>query len=179
MIIGICGARYAGKSTFAGIMANFCPVVEYELSKPMYNMLQVLGFDIHVPKDEVQTRFGVTLRHALQTIGTEWGRNKIRSDIWTSLADEQVVRHGSIVSAGIRFPNEVEWIGKNGGLLVNIERLQGQDYEPDHVSDDDMSEYANIIIQNDAGLSELQALAELVFANAQQLTMEKNKLITL
>ena len=65
----------------------------------------------------------ISLRYLLETIGTEWGRNTILSDLWTTLAERKLENSNrGIVVKDIRFPNELEWLDNMGGHLIYINR---------------------------------------------------------
>lgn len=81
---------------------------------------------LYIDKHEVIPVLGVTGRHFLQTLGTDWGRNLINRQIWTVLwkADfDRLWRNGySIVVDDVRFPEEAELIRSLGGHLWWISR---------------------------------------------------------
>ena len=64
---------------------------------------------------------GVTVRRMLQTLGSEWGRDQIDSDLWVKLLARKVQEcfdcGVSVVVDDLRFPNEYEGILKMGGAL--------------------------------------------------------------
>lgn len=80
---------------------------------------------------------GRTPRHAMQTLGTEWGRDAIHPKFWVSLwqrAAYDVLDHGGmVVCDDVRFENEVETIRSVGGVIVKVERAGLQ--AGDHVSE--------------------------------------------
>jgi len=69
---------------------------------------------------------GRTPRHAMQTLGAEWGRDLIAQDFWVSVAKEAIVHNMnaglSIVVDDVRYPNELEMIRSLGGVTVWIAR---------------------------------------------------------
>lgn len=72
---------------------------------------------------------GVTHRHMLQTIGTEWGRSLIHPDIWVKVLDKRIEdiyyftkSWPLIVIDDVRFKNEFDFIKENGGAMVKIVR---------------------------------------------------------
>lgn len=66
---------------------------------------------------------GKTARFILQTLGTEWGRNLIASDLWTSMAGRYIRTAGCrLVFDDLRLPNEADLIESLGGELWKITR---------------------------------------------------------
>ena len=68
---------------------------------------------------------GRTPRHAMQTLGTEWGRNLIAPDIWTSAWEQRVHAMASrgldVVVDDCRFANEAASVRRLGGMVVRID----------------------------------------------------------
>lgn len=62
---------------------------------------------------------GKTPRFAMQTLGTEWGRNLIGPDFWLDTAMKRAAT-GKTVITDVRFPNEVESVLNNGGTVIRI-----------------------------------------------------------
>lgn len=69
---------------------------------------------------------GKTARLAMQTLGTEWGRESISDDLWT---DTWALRANAVQKAGdgvvvtdVRFQNEVDTIRRLGGQVFRIDR---------------------------------------------------------
>lgn len=69
---------------------------------------------------------GCTPRHAMQTLGTQWGRQRMHPEFWVNLwrqrAEMELAAGHSIVADDMRFPNEAAAIAALGGLTVRIER---------------------------------------------------------
>jgi hypothetical protein len=69
---------------------------------------------------------GKTPRHAMQTLGTEWGRDCMGVDFWCDAAKTQIlksVKNGlSVVVDDVRFPNEAKMIQDIGGFMVCVRR---------------------------------------------------------
>lgn len=69
----------------------------------------------------------LTPRHAQQTLGTEWGR-AMYPKVWTNLLRTQVrkfqerVPDAVILVTDVRFPNEVEAVRAEGGVIWRINR---------------------------------------------------------
>lgn len=81
---------------------------------------------LYIDKHEVIPGLGVTGRHFLQTLGTDWGRNLINREIWTLAwrgeAQRLLARGCQLVVDDVRFPDEAELIRSLGGHLWWISR---------------------------------------------------------
>jgi hypothetical protein len=138
MIIGFAGKKQVGKSTAAGVWAaagfmraSFAgpmkEVAEHLLMCAGMSSHDVRFFERH--KEEPMPIVGVTMRHFLQTLGTDWGRKLIHSDLWVMAAAariESMLSEGQdLVFEDVRFENEAAFIRERGGLIVHIERKTG------------------------------------------------------
>jgi hypothetical protein len=67
---------------------------------------------------------GATPRTAMQTLGSEWGRDLIHPDLWVSTWENRVrslLRAGfSVVVDDLRFPNEALAIRGLGGRIIEV-----------------------------------------------------------
>jgi len=79
-------------------------------------------------KEQVVERYGVTTRHILQTLGTEWGRNCVDQDIWVKRAIDHTIPQWEsagvldFVVTDVRFLNEAELLREAGFVIVRVER---------------------------------------------------------
>jgi hypothetical protein len=98
---------------------------------------------------------GGTTRWAMQSLGTEWGRECIDPNLWTTSTIRRAFNYPLVVISDVRFPNEAAAIQAVGGRVVRIAR-PGQ-IAADHPSEKFVNSLdANITIQNDGTLAELQ-----------------------
>jgi hypothetical protein len=128
----------SGKSTLAQALGGYC-FETVRFAGPLKQMLKILlleaGCDVreldrYVDGDlkEVETPFlgGRTPRHAMQTLGTEWGRKLMRTTFWLDLFHSKVSQLRAagkpVVCDDMRFENEAEAIRSAGGILVRITR---------------------------------------------------------
>jgi hypothetical protein len=89
-------------------------------------MLSVLVPDLNDKNATPDVLGGCTVRHALQTLGTNWGRDMIHKDTWTNAAMNEardvMIRGYGVVFDDVRFDNEAEAILNAGGVIIRINR---------------------------------------------------------
>ncbi len=162
-LIGFVGHARNGKSTCAMKLVGMGWHLE-PLAGPIKEMLinlgvppsHVWGGDKEVP---MPLLCGMTARHAMQTLGTEWGRDLIGENIWLNAWKLKVNKHLSqrrmVVVDDVRFPNESKAIKDMGGFIIRVLRN-----EPDS-SDDHSSEVLIDSIKYDHILTNFGSVEEL------------------
>lgn len=135
-LIGLIGRKGAGKDTAAEVLL----AMGYENVKfagALKDMIRCLlayqGVDtetiermIEGDLKEVPTDYlgGKTPRYAMQTLGTEWGRDLIGKDFWASATMRRVKKLlaglKKVVITDVRFPNENETVEAEGGACFGI-----------------------------------------------------------
>ena len=69
---------------------------------------------------------GITGRHLMQTLGTDWGRTCVAQDIWVRVAMGRITRElergGRVVVDDMRFSNEYDAMFELGARLVKVTR---------------------------------------------------------
>lgn len=131
-LIGITGYAGSGKTTAAKYLVEAHGFTLVKFAGPLKSMIRCLGLgdrEIEGDLKEVPNAIlgGKTPRHAMQTLGSEWGRNLIHSNLWVNAAMEMacdVLDHGGrVVIDDLRFENEATAIERHGGVLVRVSRL--------------------------------------------------------
>lgn len=88
---------------------------------------------------------GNTPRYAMQTLGTEWGRNLFGEDFWINAAinkAKSLMSQGySVVFDDVRFTNEAEAIVANLGCMVRVVRPGANAAPTDHPSEGQLNDY--------------------------------------
>ena len=127
IIIGLCGYMGSGKSTVARELAHLLPdahIVPFAATiKRMCRALglteaQVYGTEKDTPCELLG---GKTPRHAMQTLGTEWGRGRIDDRIWLRAWKASIPTGAKFVIVDdVRFANEVLELH----TLIQVDRRQ-------------------------------------------------------
>jgi hypothetical protein len=63
-----------------------------------------------------------TPRLALQLMGTEVGRNVFGADLWIHALENKIDKDENYIITDVRFQNEIDWIRKQKGILIEIRR---------------------------------------------------------
>ncbi len=138
-LIAFCGLAGHGKTTAAEAIVS-APLsgrwVRLSFADPIRAMLSALG----VPSRNLNTEKEVplrllgyrTARHAMQTLGTEWGRGQMAPDLWLRVAEHRILdrlaNNHAVVIDDCRFTNEAELVHALGGLVILVVNPRG--YEP-------------------------------------------------
>jgi hypothetical protein len=143
MIIGVCGLIGAGKDTVADYLVNvhgfrrdsFAATLKDAVAAVFgWNRDQLEGRSRHSrewreqPDPWWSQRLGrdVTPRLMLQLWGTEVCRQGFHDDIWiASLENKLRSAQDDVVISDCRFPNEIESIRRQGGVVIRV--VRGED----------------------------------------------------
>ena len=124
MLVGFTGPAGVGKDEAARqLRLALSYYSAYAFAKPIKDALAAMGFPepaTRAEKEAIIPNLGVSWRHMAQTLGTEWGRNSVRSDLWLWLAKEQYANHRNLLITDVRFENEAAWVREVGGLMVHV-----------------------------------------------------------
>lgn len=180
MILGICGRKGSGKSTLAKMLCCLVPGARsIAFADPLKQFVSEL-YDWPMAQLEDQTfketpdlrypRGGtsgsivhLTPRHAMQQLGTEWGR-ACYEQTWVryGLRRAQALEADGcplVLITDVRFINEGEAIAAVGGAVVRIERAHMDATDP-HGSEREVGRVpTRYTIYNHGGLRHLQAYA--------------------
>jgi hypothetical protein len=131
-LIGLTGAAGSGKDAAADYLVAQHAWRKVSFAQPLKDGLcAMFGWS----PDEMNDRewkermlpdIGKSPRQLMQTIGTEWGREMVRPDLWLILARDRITNHincgADVVVSDVRFDNEAEMIRGMGGTIVHISR---------------------------------------------------------
>lgn len=137
MLIGICGLKWNGKTTSAQYLKQKHDFAHTKFATPLKNMLRAMWRSVGLDEDAIERRIegdlkelpdeylnGHTPVHAMQTLGTEWGRECISptlwGDLWEKLAQSQLDNGKSVVVDDVRFVNEYQRVKRMGGYVIQL-----------------------------------------------------------
>jgi hypothetical protein len=133
-LIGITGSKGAGKNMAA---AALCleGYKQFHFADLLKNMLRNLLIAQNVNPRTVERMIdgdlkempcdqlcGKSARWAMQTLGSEWGRNLIGENIWVTATMTAAKEFSHVVISDVRFPNEAQAVREAGGKIVVIVR---------------------------------------------------------
>ncbi|QIX20745.1 AAA family ATPase [Agrobacterium pusense] len=128
-VIALTGLAGSGKSTASKYLVEKHGYQLVKFAGPLKDMLRAIGLSeaqIEGELKEVPSRLlqGKTPRHAMQTLGCEWGRDCIGSSFWLFLWEDAVLKildaGGRVVVDDCRFPNEADEVRKLGGVVWRL-----------------------------------------------------------
>lgn len=168
-LIGLAGHKGSGKDTAAAHLVRAHDFRQISLADPIRNGLCAmfgLTADDLLDRNRKETAIdwlGVSPRHLMQTLGTEWGRNHVARDVWLRVAShrlEAIAKGGRsrIVVSDIRFDDEADWIRSKGGQLIHIRRPLTCPQHDAHVSEAGVTlNIDDYIILNTSTIDQLHA----------------------
>jgi cytidylate kinase len=133
MLIGICGAAGSGKDEVATVLVEKFGYIRNKFADPLYEMVAAMtGYTVSQLQDRRLKEKPIgwldskTPRQLLQTLGTDWGRTMVHSEVWIRSVQRRVERaledgRYSVIT-DLRFDNEAEWVRNNGGVVWRVER---------------------------------------------------------
>lgn len=162
VVIGLAGAARSGKSTLADHLVAKYGFTRIDVTEPLKQMLwalmRVRGCSdpdewIYGNLKETSCPYleGQTPRFAMQTLGTEWGRNLIGDSLWVHTAHDRIAATpGNVVIENIRFANEA-------GLCDKVIQIVGRGGLPDsHASEHGVQSW-DVQYTNDGTIREMHA----------------------
>lgn len=159
ILVGLHGRANSGKDTVAALLPATRSI---GFADPLYGALSaILDVDVETLKDrdfkEAEIPWvGKSPRQMLQSMGTAWGREMIREDIWLLIARRRIEAGGSfVVVRDVRFDNEAEMILGMGGEVWEIDRPGAETCVP-HASEGGISrDLVSRVIRNTGTLRDL------------------------
>ncbi|MBY3434788.1 deoxynucleotide monophosphate kinase family protein [Rhizobium laguerreae] len=165
-VVAFTGQAGAGKSTATRYLVEQHGYTLVKFAGPLKDMMRAIGLgedDIEGCDKELSNSLlcGKTPRHAMQTLGTQWGRDCIGPGFWIGLWRDSVERvfakSGRVVTDDCRFPNEALAVRKLGGDIYKIAGRGG--IAGDHVSERGCGDH-DLVIANAGAVEELHGKIE-------------------
>jgi hypothetical protein len=134
-LIGITGKKRSGKDTAASILVTQCGYERFSFASILkamtYTCLDRLDIapetaskmvDGDMKEMKIHQLCNQTARHAMQTLGTEWGRKCVGDDFWVSACMRNASAADKAVISDVRYENESQAIREAGGKVIRITR---------------------------------------------------------
>ena len=147
ILIGLTGRAGAGKSTVAQYLVEQHGFDELTFAQPLKEglaiMLRELGVSLEDFEDPARKlrdipEVGVTPRHLITTLGTEWGRDMVSEGVWVRVLAKRLANlwySPAVVISDVRFTNEAQWIRELGGQIWLVARPAASRAAPEHASE--------------------------------------------
>ncbi|EHJ97684.1 AAA family ATPase [Agrobacterium tumefaciens] len=128
-VIALTGLAGSGKSTASKYLVEKHGYQLVKFAGPLKDMLRAIGLseaqiEGELKEEPCEWLQGATPRHAMQTLGTQWGRTCIGPSFWIELWVRRVnliiAEGGRVVVDDCRFPNEADEVRKLGGVVWRI-----------------------------------------------------------
>lgn len=181
-VIALVGKAGSGKTVVGQHLVNNYRYKRLRFAERLKAMLYAFGLnEREVDGDDkgkpCESLCGQTPRHAMQTLGTEWGRRIIGDDLWVKALERDLIAYINVgitkfVIDDMRFLNEESWLDnlydiiyKHGDMLDtriiriirDVEEISKSDGSM-HVSETEMDKIVpDLWIENTGTLEELYA----------------------
>lgn len=170
-VLGITGRKRHGKDTVAReLVLHGFKVVRF--ADPLKEMLRAFYRAHDLVSTEIERRIegdlkehpciylnGQTPRYAMQTLGTEWGRNLIDTNLWTDSLHRRASLHDKVVVPDVRFENECAKIHEMDGKVARVDASDRvrEDIHSNHSSETGIGKLpVDLEIDNNGSQFELQ-----------------------
>jgi hypothetical protein len=190
-LIGVHGPLNGGKDTVADYIIKSNAIYRdydskssapfynrYAFAKPIKEACKILfGFtqeqlEDRVLKETIDPFWGFTPRKTMQLLGTEFGRDMLRKDIWIRRAEFEIQKnkeqgYGTIIT-DVRFQNEADWLREQPDSMLIYLKVPNlvRDEKYQHASEAGISEAeSDVVIFNDKslGINNLHAKIDAIF----------------
>lgn len=141
MLIGVVGFLGSGKGTVSDILVNKYGFQKFAFADVLKDTVSVMfGWPRHLLEgdtdesrkfretvdtfwdDRLDLGVPITPRYILQLMGTEAGRDVFGEDIWIHALERRIAGVEKVVISDVRFPNEIDFIRKNHGMVTRVVR---------------------------------------------------------
>lgn len=167
-IIGIAGIAGAGKDTIGFILEKnygFSPIAFADTVRQIAAIVASMPLRDYkkLPKEKVIQSLGITRRHLEQSLGTDWARDNVDTDIWLNkckliLRCLKSAGAQRVVITDVQFENEAAFVREYGNLIHIEGGFDAADAAAtrQHKSEDGIKSFPNeVTIYNNFDLSHL------------------------
>ena len=187
-LIGFAGYRGSGKDQAAELFLvnGYSPL---KMAGGLKIMLRALLDFRGCPHDHIERMIegdkkeeptyylgGKSPRYAMQTLGTEWGRDTLSQTLWTEAVSDHIrTMNTNTIITDVRFPNEVDLIHSLGGVVIRIKRDEVQPVGAVHASEKYIGELdVDYIVENNKTINDLYAATSVACTVLQTARTLKN-----
>lgn len=136
-LVALCGHARHGKDTAADYLARRYGYARYSLAAPLEAAVcELFGWDpaeIEAKKGDMDPRYGLSPRQALQALGTEYAQRSLcrlfpafrettGRGLWVKRLLERSASEPLVVVSDCRFPHEEQAIHAAGGMVIRVYR---------------------------------------------------------
>jgi hypothetical protein len=171
-VIGLSGPAGSGKSEAAKYLADVHGYTPVKFAGPLKDMVRAFYRAAGLTDEvEIERRIegdlkeepcpylnGCTPRHAMQTLGTEWGRVCMGQNFWINAWARKVDSIAEpVVTDDCRFNNEAETVRAIGGDVVKLKPKVARRKGSTHVAEAGIGDdWVTHTIKNDGTIDELK-----------------------
>jgi hypothetical protein len=167
-IIAFAGAKGSGKDTaalalplhtnvkFAGALKSMLEALLRYQGCPEPMIVRYIEGDLKA--SPCPYLCGRTMRLAMQTLGTEWGRQTMADNFWLAAVENHIdnLELRRVVITDVRFPNEVAFVQAKGGRVLKVERPMLHGIIDNHASETGIATLScDGVIANDGTVEDL------------------------
>lgn len=183
-VIALNGPAGSGKSEAAAYLQHGHGFTIVKFAGPLKAMLRAFYREVGLSDAEIQQRLegdlkevpcdhlmGQTPRHAMETLGTEWGRNCIHPKFWVNAWSTKVdTTEGPVAADDCRFDNEAETTHEKGGAVVKLVPKVRRRKRSKHVAENGLSPHLiDHRVMNDEGIGKLRGtLDAILYPHAEE-----------
>lgn len=167
-VIAICGAKRCGKDVLADHLVNHYQYEKKKIAEPLKHLVnQLFSFTPDQTgegdeKDQIDPRWGLTPRQALQFFGTEVMQFKIQEllpDIgrkfWINALTAKLSPNNKYVISDLRFYHEYEELAKHNAFIIKVSRPSHSMCDP-HCSEEEYKKIPHdVLITNNSDIPSL------------------------
>lgn len=173
MVIGLCGAKGAGKDTVGEYLVSQYGFDRFafadKLKEAVCALFNMSYDDINRFKNNPLVTLRIyyedgltvanywTFREILQRMGTEVGRDVFGKDFWVDLIEEEIKGSSKAVITDVRFDNEINLVKRhNSAVMWRIERSKSINNDA-HASEQLATQkwFEGVTIKNDGTVRDL------------------------
>lgn len=170
-LIALTGKAGSGKSEVASYLVDGHGFQLVKFAGPLKAMLRGYYREIGLSEEEIDRRLegdlketpdpylaGRTPRHAMETLGTEWGRSHMDPEFWINAAKRTIDNAtGPVVVDDCRFGNEADAIHERGGAVVDVVSSRSRRKRSTHAAEKGVPKgKVDHVIRNDEGIGALR-----------------------